>query len=131
MAKVPAVTDMTLLAFLTTQCSPCQQFWDMLADPVARASLGVKVVVVTPSPSMEDLRRAQELAPAGTELHMSSKTWFDYGVTQAATFVLVHGTPQAGPFGQAASCGGVVGSGTPANPAELVELLAHWLPNGR
>lgn len=116
---------MTLLAFLTTTCAPCRPFWEMLADPDGRRSLGTKVVVVTPSPSMENRQRAEELTPAGVELHMGSETWFGYGVAQAGTFVLVQDRPDGRPpwehFGE------VLGEATPAGPAELSELVARWL----
>lgn len=118
---------MTLLAFLTTTCAPCQQFWGMLADPDARAALGTKVVVVAPSPSMENRRRAQELTPPGVELHMGSETWFDYAVTQAGTFVLVHDAPDGRPPWEGPAGGVVIGSAEPASPAELLDLVARWL----
>ena len=118
---------MTLLAFLTTKCAPCQQFWEMLADPEARAALGTKVAVVTPSPSMENRRRAQELAPAGVELHMGSETWFDYAVTQAGTFVLVRDAPDGRPAWEGPDGGAVIGSAEPASSAELLDLVARWL----
>lgn len=116
---------MTLLAFLTTTCAPCRPFWEMLADPEARRALGMKVAVVTPSPSMEDSCRAAGLVPAGVGLHMGSETWFGYGVGQAGTFVLVRDAPDGRPpwehFGE------VLGEATPAGPAELSELVARWL----
>lgn len=114
---------MTLLAFLTTTCEPCGAFWEMLALGVP--ALGVPVVVVTPSRSMEDERLARRLTPPAARLHMGSETWFAYGVTQAGTFVLVRDRPDGQPVWE--SPGQVLGSGTPAGPAELSRLVEGWL----
>ena len=114
-----------LLAFLTTTCEPCRQFWEMLADPAARASLGVRVAVVAPSPSLEDEGLARRLVPPGVQLHMGSETWFAYGVLQAGTFVLVRAAPGESP--PLAHRGEVIGSATPAGPAELMQMLDRWL----
>jgi hypothetical protein len=114
-----------LLAFLTTTCEPCRQFWEMLADPGARAVLDVGVAVVTPSPAMEDERLAGQLTPPGVDLHMGSETWFAYGVLQAGTFVLVRDAPGGEP--PFARQGEVIGRATPAGPTELLDLLNRWL----
>jgi hypothetical protein len=100
----------------------------MFADPVTRgelSSLGVDLAVVTPSRSMEDERALSRLAPAGLTLHMASETWFDYGIGQAGTVLLVRDPPGGvAPWVQA---GEVLGSATPASAAELLALVGAWL----
>lgn len=87
-------------------------------------SLGVRLVVVTPSRSMEDERRARELLPPGAYLHMGSETWFEYGIGSSASFVLVRcelDGPE--PWEQA---GQVLGSASARSPGELVDLVKRW-----
>jgi hypothetical protein len=74
-----AATTDTLLAFLTTSCAECQPFWEMMAGSAAIDDLGARLVVVTPSRSMENERLARGLVPEGVHLHMGSETWFEYG----------------------------------------------------
>jgi hypothetical protein len=91
-----------------------------------------RLVVVTPSPSMEDERRARALTPAGAHLYMSSGTWFEFGVLQAGTFLLLRAPEGPGPHpGQdgRAPWGGpgqVLGSVVPSGLGELRSLLAGW-----
>ena len=115
----------TLLAFLTTTCASCQPFWESLAEGRPGRELGIRLAIVLPSPSMEDERVARRLTPPGAYLHMGSETWFDYGVGQATTFVLVR-SPAGGapPWEQT---GAVLGSATPADPAALDALVRDWL----
>lgn len=118
----------TLLAFLTTSCASCKPFWEMMAAPGFSSSLGARLVVVTPSRSMENERRAQALLPEGAYLHMGSETWFEYGVATSASFVLVRserGGPE--PWQQA---GEVLGSATARDPEELMELVRRWQSAG-
>jgi hypothetical protein len=114
----------TLLAFLTTSCAPCKPFWEIMAVPGFTSSLGVRLVIVTPSRSMEDERRARELLPGGAQLHMGSETWFEYGVGTAASFVLVR-SPRVGPEPWERA-GQVLGSASGPGPEELVGLVKSW-----
>jgi hypothetical protein len=119
-----AATVDTLLAFLTTSCASCKPFWEMMAAQDFARSLGVRLVVVTPSRSMEDERRARELLPEGAYLHMGSETWFEYGIGSSASFVLVRselGGPEPWEHG-----GKVLGSASARSPDELVELVKRW-----
>ena len=114
----------TLLAFLTTSCSSCHPFWEMLAEPGFRPRLGGPLVVVTPSRSMEDERRALELMPDGAHLHMGSETWFEYGIGTSASFVLVRGPKDGPPPWEQARPG--ARSASARNPDELLELVKRW-----
>ena len=114
----------TLLAFLTTSCASCRDHWEVLAAAQADLAPQAQLVVVTPSPSMEDEGLARRMTPAGAYLHMGSETWFMYGVSQAGTFLLVrspaHGPPPWAEAGRALGAAALVG------PDELVGLVRHW-----
>jgi hypothetical protein len=114
----------TLLAFLTTTCASCKPFWEMMAAPGFAAALGARLVVVTPSRSMEDERRARELLPDGAYLHMGSETWFEYGVGTSASFVLVRTSP--GDPEPWAHGGQVLGSASGKGPDEVLGLVKRW-----
>jgi hypothetical protein len=118
----------TLLAFLTTTCASCKPFWEKMAAPGFATVLGARLVVVTPSRSMEDERRARELLPDGAYLHMGSETWFEYGVGTSASFVLVRTAPgDAEPWQHA---GQVLGSASGKSPDEVLELVKRWQASG-
>jgi hypothetical protein len=114
----------TLLAFLTTSCASCQPFWEMMAEGPITSVLGSRLVVVTPSPSMEDERRARRLVPPGVHLHMGSGTWFDYGIGKAASFVLVRSSRDGPP--PWLQPGRVLGAADVESPAELLERVRRW-----
>ena len=114
----------TLLAFLTTSCAPCLAFWKMLRTRPPETTLGVHVVVITPSPSMESQRAVAELVPAGTPVHMSSSTWFAFGVSKAPSFVLVQSPDGEGePWDGHARVLGQAGTET---PEDLVDFIRSW-----
>lgn len=115
-----------LLAFVTTSCQVCRPVWEMLASVAGTCPvLPVPVIVVTPSRSLEDERRAHQLAPPGALLHMSSDTWFMYGVAQAGTFLLVRQAAGAAvPWEEPAP---VLGHAVPADIGELTRQVEAWL----
>jgi hypothetical protein len=73
---------------------------------------------------MEDGPLAARLTPAGAHLHMSSDTWFMYGVGQAGTYVLVR-SPTDGPPPWS-EAGKVLGSAVPSDLGELPGLVLGW-----
>jgi hypothetical protein len=79
----------TLLAFLSTGCSVCADFWQALGE---RRLPGVQTVIVTHGQERERPRRLRELAPAGVPVVMSSAAFADYGVPGSPYFVLVDGS---------------------------------------
>jgi hypothetical protein len=95
-----------------------------MADPGFTSRLRARLVVVTPSRSMEDERRARELLSAGAQLHMGSETWFEYGIGTSATFVLVR-SPKDGPEPWQRA-GQVLGSASAQNPEEVLDLVKSW-----
>jgi hypothetical protein len=117
-------TTDTLLAFFTTSCAECQPFWEMMAGSAAIDDLGARLVVVTPSRSMENERLARRLVPEGVHLHMGSETWFEYGIGRAASFALVR-SPRDGPAPWE-EVGTVLGAAYVDAPEELVRLVKTW-----
>lgn len=130
--------DLYVLAFVTTSCRQCAPVWATL--DAAASKLPVPLVVVTPSRSMEDEPRARQLTPAGALLHMSSDTWFMYGVAQAGTVMLVRQGPAAPPWDEPGDVLGTAvlgtadlgaagpGTGLPteSEATALVGLTARW-----
>lgn len=81
----------TLVAFLSTTCGICLGLWEQLRD---RDLTGVRTVVVTKDPAVEDVQRAAGLARSGSlPVVMSSEAWDDYEVPGSPYFLLVDGTP--------------------------------------
>ncbi|MGC8626217.1 MAG: hypothetical protein ACP5VR_01465 [Acidimicrobiales bacterium] len=117
----------TLLAFLTTSCQPCRPFWEMLGAPPVAAALGAPVVIVTPSRSMESQRAVEQLAPSGVPVHMTSSTWFTYGITKAPSFVLV--VPLDGDGPPLSRRGAILGQASVDNVPELLRLVRSWQDN--
>src|SRR5581483_7720313 len=81
---------LTLLAFLTTGCSTCAQFWATLPEP--RLPAGVDTVIVTRGSERERPVGVRELAPPSIPVVMSSEAWSAYSVPGAPYFVLVERT---------------------------------------
>ncbi len=75
---------------------------------------------------MEDRQLAQRLLPSGAVLHMSSGTWFAYGVTRAGTFALARARPGAANAWE--QPGDVLGLAVLESPDELAPKLRRWLP---
>lgn len=84
------VRQSTLLAFLTTGCSTCAEFWNAFNDGVDLPG-GMRLVIVAKGPEEESPATVAELAPAGATTVMSSDAWDDYGVPVSPYFALVDG----------------------------------------
>lgn len=104
----------TLLAFLSTGCTTCQDFWRAFATEEIQAVPGddTRVVVVTRGPEEESPAAVAELAPAGVTTVMSTAAWDAYDVPVSPYFLLVDGAH------------GVVGEGASASWSQVVDLLA-------
>lgn len=104
----------TLLAFLSTGCSTCHDFWRAFGTDEIQAVPGddTRVVVVTRGPEEESPASVADLAPAGVTTVMSSAAWDAYDVPVSPYFLLVDGTH------------GVVGEGASASWSQVVDLLA-------
>src|SRR4029077_19637346 len=82
----------TMLAFLSSGCLTCQEFWSAFAD-AARLDLptDIRLVVVTKDAAEESVSALRRLEPAGVPVVMSSAAWADYNVPGSPYFVLVDG----------------------------------------
>jgi hypothetical protein len=109
-----ATTGLTLLAFLSSGCSSCAAFWAALGDPLQRASLRARVVVVTKGPELETPDGIAAKAPAGTTVVMSTAAWADYEVPGSPFFVLVDG-----------AAGTRVGEGVAQQLSQIADLVAR------
>lgn len=80
----------TLLAFLTTGCATCANFWHAFADGV-RLPADARLVVVAKGPEAESPTDVAAMAADHVLTIQSSEAWDDYGVPVAPYFVLVDG----------------------------------------
>lgn len=102
--------ERTLLAFLTSGCATCKNFWDAFKNdpPLPR---GVdRLVIVTRSNDEESPAALANLAPPRHSIVMSSGAWNDYGVPVSPYFVLVDGATSSVEGEGAASTWSQVGS---------------------
>lgn len=103
----------TLVAFLSTSCSSCIPFWEMLDAPTRHfGDHRHRVVIVTRGEEEESPTRAGSLARGSATVVMSSDAWDDYEVPGAPYFVVTH-----------RDSGGIVGEGTATNFGALEEFL--------
>lgn len=105
----------TLLAFLTTGCTTCAEFWSAFAEGVSLPG-GARLVIVTKGPDLESPADVAALAPPGVLTLQSSQAWDDYSIPVAPYFALVDGRN-----------GVVVGEGAAASWASVRELLERAL----
>lgn len=103
----------TLLAFLSTGCSTCHDFWQAFATDAVDdvPGEGTRIVVVTQGPEEESPATVAEMASNRVITVMSSAAWDDYDVPVSPYFLLVDGAH------------GVVGEGASATWAQVVDLL--------
>jgi len=104
----------TLLAFLSSGCGTCVDFWRAFASGQAADLPGrdTRLVVVTKGPEDESVSAVRELASDRHVTVMSSEAFDDYGVPVSPYFILVDG-----PTGQ------IVGEGAAANWSQVANLL--------
>lgn len=114
---IEAGDDATLLAFLSSGCSTCEDFWRAFGTEELHMVPGrrTRVVIVTRGPEDESPPAVGELAPNGLTTVMSSVAWEDYGVPVSPYFILVDGRR------------GVLGEGAATNWGRVVELLERSL----
>ena len=106
----------TLLAFLSSGCLTCANFWHALRPDAREALPGyARPIIVTKDSAYESPSKLRELAPADIPLVMSSTAWEDYSVPVAPYFVYV------GEDGQ------VLGEGAAENWAQITSLFRDAL----
>lgn len=101
----------TLLAFLSSGCVTCLEFWAQLTK-MRQIGSGLRVVVITKGPEQENAGKIAQLAGAHQTVVMSTQAWLDYEVPMAPYFILVDG-----PTGE------VRGEGSAGGWRQLVDLM--------
>jgi hypothetical protein len=115
--SVVGVDHPTLVAFLTSGCSTCAEFWTALDDVGRRHVPGdARLVVATKGPEAESPGRLRKFAPADVPVIMSSAAWDDFDVPVAPYFAYVDGPS-----------GAVVGEGAASTWEHLQGMLEQAL----
>lgn len=83
--------ERTLIAFLSSGCTTCRNFWDAFANDAALPRSVDRLVIVTKSNDEESPAALGNLAPERHAVVMSTQAWTDYGVPVSPYFVLVDG----------------------------------------
>jgi hypothetical protein len=111
----------TLLAFLSSTCLTCRDFWDAFADPAQRQLAGenTRVVIVTKSADEESPAMIEGLASNDVTVVMSSEAWLRYEVQVAPYFLFVEG-----------ASGVVLGEGAASSWAQVRSLLSQAEDDG-
>jgi len=104
----------TLLAFLSSGCLTCHNFWTAFAEGEGEHLPGIdtRLVVVTQGPEAESLSAVRNLARGPVQTVMSSEAWQDYEVPVSPYFVLADGRT-----------GRVVGEGSGTTWTQVRNLL--------
>jgi hypothetical protein len=107
----------TLLAFLSSGCATCRQFWQAFATP-ERLGLppDTRLVAVTRSPDAESVTAIRDEAPADLTVVMTTQGWEDYHIPGSPYFVLVDGP-----------AGAVAGEGTGTSWHQIQSLMRQAL----
>ncbi|MEY2432761.1 MAG: hypothetical protein QOC92_2486 [Acidimicrobiaceae bacterium] len=111
---VAGVDHSTLLAFLSSTCLTCRDFWTAFADPSLVAPSDARIVAVTRSVEAESPDAVRRLAPARVHTVMSTDAWRQYNVPGAPYFVLVDGPS-----------GTVIGEGTATSWERVQNLMTQ------
>lgn len=112
LVSVVGAEHQTLLAFLSSGCSTCQDFWDVFAGA---GDLGLppatRLVAVTKGPDMESQTTVARLGAGQVPVVMSTEAWDAYAVPGSPYFVLVDGV-----------AGRVAGEGSASSWEQVVRL---------
>jgi hypothetical protein len=119
--SISGTSQLTLLAFLSTGCATCLDFWEAFREPANRqvAGRGTELVAITKGPESESPGAVAELAHPELNTLLSSEAFDDYSVPVAPYFVLVDG-----------SGGRIVGEGAAASFDQLQSLMSKALADG-
>lgn len=109
----------TLLAFLSSGCLTCREFWEAFADPALAVPGGARLVVVTMSPEDESVGALRRLVSAHTTVVMSTTAWEAYEVEGSPYFVFVDGPS-----------GAVAGEGTASTWARVCDMVTESVDDG-
>lgn len=109
----------TLLAFLSSGCLTCREFWEAFGDPKLAIPGDARLVVVTMSPEDENVSALRRLAPPQATVVMSTSAWAAYEVAGSPYFVYVEGMS-----------GAVAGEGTATNWSRVCEMVTESVDDG-
>jgi hypothetical protein len=110
----PAGGPGTLIAFLSSGCTICREFWGAFAqDPLQH---GTNLLVVTKDSSHESPSKLNRLAGDSIPVVMSTAAWQSYDVPLAPYFVYVDG-----------KTGRIFGEGAASNWGQLKSLFTDFL----
>lgn len=104
----------TLLAFLSSTCSTCMEFWRALRRPLSELALpdGTRLVVVAKAAPEEDVQAIRRLAPTAHPVVLSTDAWRAYGIPATPYFIHVDG-----------ATGEIVGQGSGSTWDQVAGLL--------
>lgn len=106
----------TLLAFLTSGCSTCVDFWSAFSERGLRVPGDARLVVLTKGEEAESPARLRKFMPPDVPVVMSSEAWEAFDVPVAPYFAFVDGPS-----------GTVVGEGAAASWTHLVGMMEQAL----
>ncbi|MGZ4712860.1 MAG: hypothetical protein ACXVJ7_06760 [Acidimicrobiia bacterium] len=109
----------TLLAFLSSGCLTCREFWETFGARRRDVPGGARLVVVTMSPEDESVGAVRRLVTEHTLVVMSTPAWEAYEVEGSPYFVYVDG-----------ETGAVVGEGTATSWDRVREMVADSMDDG-
>jgi hypothetical protein len=115
--SVTGAAHTTLVAFLSSGCATCRQFWGAFRSP-GRLGLppNTRLVAVTRGPEAESVTAIAAEAPADLTVVMSTAVWENYRVPGSPYFVLVDGPS-----------GAVIGEGTGTSWTQVQSLMGQAL----
>jgi hypothetical protein len=106
----------TLIAFLTSGCLTCMEFWRSFSAAPPAIPAGGRLVIVTKDSAYESPTKLRDLAPDAIPLVMSTDAWERYEVPAAPYFVWVDG-----------ASGEIHGEGAASAWEQVTSLLADAL----
>lgn len=111
---VAGVGHATLLAFLSSTCLTCRNFWDAFNNPALVVPSDARIIVVTRGTDGESPASVRKLQSPLVHTIMSTEAWHEYHVPGAPYFILVDG-PR----------GVIVGEGTASTWERVQNLMAQ------
>jgi hypothetical protein len=116
LAGVVGAGHTTLLAFLSSGCGTCADFWRAFADGAGTRLPGrdTRLVIVTRGHEAESGSAVAALAPPGVTTIMSTEAYEAYAVPANPYFILVDGT-----------AGRIIGEGAAASWTQVATLLGQ------
>jgi len=116
---VTSVRHDTLIAFLTSGCSTCREFWETFRTAVPDVPGGARLVAVTRGTEAESPGTLARLGGDQLPVVMSTECWEHYDVPAAPYFVYVSGTAAR-----------VVGEGTAETWGQVRQLVSSAVSDG-